>query len=1130
MRPADGAKKNIAIEEKPIERYPRSSKSRFLWFMPIILVSVFFFIFFSIIWLIQINIHTTKLNQLAGKAESTAESMRLRLKGSKDYLHLLASECSNGSLNTQLFQERASRYVANHPELINITWVDTNFVIRDVAPLASNKQILGLRLELPEPRRASHLAMKQRKPVYTQPFEAIQGKPTFEIWVPIFHGNNFLGLFAGVYSCENVLREMISPQQLKNNQVSLVDTSGTALFAFPTTEITDEKFIHRVSLTLPEKGVSLQFTGYGMGFLEHSLLLLEFLCLIFLIGIVYTIWKMRLATEASRNMEEELLDKQQMFRTLIENSPDIIARYDLDCRRTYVNPVYLKTAKIPQKKLLAASPIQFSPLPSASAESLQNLLRKVLNSGVAEAVDVLWPQEDKIIHWYNVYAFPELDHKGSVMSVMTISRDITNRKKSEEQILKLNRVYAVLSNINQLIVRTRDRQQLLNEVCRIAIEEGKFRMAWIGLVNGQTKKVDVVASCGVSGDYLKKINIDLNDEIRSKGPAGITAKTGKYKISNNIINDDDLLPWRDDAIKYDYKSVASFPLKIFGNVVGVYLIYSNETDFFNEDDINLHHETVMNISFALEAMENEAERRRAEEALQRSEILYRSVVTAMAEGVCLQAVNGEILAINPVAKKIIELIDVALARQTSNDDTWEAQIIHEDGSEFPRELHPSIVTLCTGEPQSNVIMGIHQSKDTFVWISINTQPLITPGELTPYAVATTFHDVTALKLTEKNLTKAKEKAEESDRLKSAFLANMSHEIRTPMNGILGFADLLKMPNLNGEEQQEYINIIEKSGHRMLNIINEIIDISKIESGQMNINTSESNINTQIEYIFTFFEPEAEKKGIQLSYENALPAREAFIKTDHEKVSAVLINLIKNSIKYTKKGSIEFGYKKEGKFIEFFVKDTGIGIPKNRQEAIFERFIQADMEDKMAFQGAGLGLSISKAYVEMLDGKIWVESEEGKGSIFYFTIPYTIQSEDIKNNLHVVSDENKIPLLKKLKVLIAEDDKTSEMLISIVIKNFVQEIIKVRTGTEAVEYCRNNPDIDLILMDIRMPEMNGYEATQQIRQFNKDIIIIAQTAYGLSDDREKAIVAGCNDYISKPLDIVSLNNLIQKHFT
>jgi len=217
---------------------------------------------------------------------------------------------------------------------------------------------------------------------------------------------------------------------------------------------------------------------------------------------------------------------------------------------------------------------------------------------------------------------------------------------------------------------------------------------------------------------------------------------------------------------------------------------------------------------------------------------------------------------------------------------------------------------------------------------------------------------------------AKDHAEQSDRLKSAFLANMSHEIRTPMNGILGFAELLKEPNLTGEEQQEYIEIIEKSGVRMLNIINDIVDISKIEAGLMEVNLTESNGNEQIEYIYTFFKPEVEGKGMQFSYRHGMLSSESIIKTDREKLYAILTNLIKNAIKYTNKGAIEFGYdyvvEMHGRAsLQFFVKDTGIGIPKDRQGAIFERFIQADISDKHSYQGAGLGLSISKAYVEML---------------------------------------------------------------------------------------------------------------------------------------------------------------------
>ncbi|MBV5334880.1 MAG: PAS domain S-box protein [Sulfuricurvum sp.] len=396
-----------------------------------------------------------------------------------------------------------------------------------------------------------------------------------------------------------------------------------------------------------------------------------------------------------------------------------------------------------------------------------------------------------------------------------------------------------------------------------------------------------------------------------------------------------------------------------------------------------------------------------------------------------------------------------------------------------------------------------------------------------------FQDITEQKVKEKELIRAKEQAEESNRLKSAFLANMSHEIRTPMNGILGFAELLNEPHLTVEEQQDFIQTIGISGARMLNTINNIVDVSKLESGMMKVDINETNLNEKIEFTYKFFKPEVENKGLKLLFKNGLPAKESNIKTDNEKVYGILTNLIKNAIKFTYEGSIEFGYVlKSDRMpaeLEFFVKDTGVGFPENQKELIFERFRQGSDSLTRKYEGSGLGLSICKSYVEMLGGRIWVESQEGRGTTFYFTIPYDPVSEQTSAIENVVFTENKEVQLKKLKILIVEDDEMSYSLLTRVVQKISKEVMHAITGVEAVEACRNNPDFDLVLMDIRMPQMNGLEATQQIRQFNTDLIIIAQTAYGFSSDCEKALEAGCNDYITKPINKDKLLRLVQKYF-
>lgn len=393
------------------------------------------------------------------------------------------------------------------------------------------------------------------------------------------------------------------------------------------------------------------------------------------------------------------------------------------------------------------------------------------------------------------------------------------------------------------------------------------------------------------------------------------------------------------------------------------------------------------------------------------------------------------------------------------------------------------------------------------------------------------------------LQKAIGRAEESDRLKSAFLANMSHEIRTPMNSILGFSDLLKEPELTIDKQHQYLCVIENSGKRMLNIINDILTISKIESGIKEINYAEFNINEQIKSIYASFKAEIEKKGINFSYKNGLPDSEAIVKTDSEKIQAVLMNLIKNAEKFTNHGEIEFGYCLKGESqsaeLEFFVKDTGGGIRKEQMELIFERFRQGSEALTRNYEGAGLGLSISKAFVEMLGGKIWVESElenpltnsqsKAGSTTFYFTIPYYSKTKKNAIMSNETSKTGKTHPSEELKILIVEDDLTSENMLELMIEAYCKSPLIAKNGLEAVQLCKENPDIDLVLMDIKLPELNGYEATKSIRKFNKNIIIFAQTAYALPGDKEKSIAAGCNDYISKPYSQAELTGLIDKYF-
>jgi signal transduction histidine kinase/ActR/RegA family two-component response regulator len=377
------------------------------------------------------------------------------------------------------------------------------------------------------------------------------------------------------------------------------------------------------------------------------------------------------------------------------------------------------------------------------------------------------------------------------------------------------------------------------------------------------------------------------------------------------------------------------------------------------------------------------------------------------------------------------------------------------------------------------------------------------------------------------LLAAKEKAEESDRLKTAFLHNISHEIRTPMNAIVGYSDLLNEPDLPPENIKDFTTIIEQSSNQLLSVITDLISISTIEAGQQKINEKAININDLGQHLLNQFILKARSQNINLNFKSALIGEKAEIISDETKLIEILSNLIVNALKFTIQGSVTFGYNIKGDFIEFYVSDTGIGIAEEFHEDIFKRFRRVENSLSRQHSGTGLGLSISKAYVELLGGRIWLTSEIVKGTTFYFTIPLKIPKSarllpDISNI------ENPIDNEKKLTLLVVEDETLNFRLLEQYFTGLNCKILHALNGLEATEMCKSVNDIDLVLMDLKMPVMDGFEATKIIKEIRPELTVIAQTAYTNESDKEKALAYGCSDFISKPFSKASFLSIMKKH--
>ncbi len=490
----------------------------------------------------------------------------------------------------------------------------------------------------------------------------------------------------------------------------------------------------------------------------------------------------------------------------------------------------------------------------------------------------------------------------------------------------------------------------------------------------------------------------------------------------------------------------------------------------------------------------------------KSEIEIRKLSTAIRQAFVTVVITdsiGNIEYVNPYFEKLTGFSFEEIKGKNSN--------ILATGKTKPESYKDLWDTIIAGKTWEGEFINRKKSGEEYIERSIITPVKDENNNITNFIAVKM--DITDQKEIEKFMIRAKEKAEESDRLKSAFLANMSHEIRTPMTSIIGFSQMLDVPDLSDEQKKEFLDIIKNSSYRLLSIIDDIIDISKIEAGQIELRNTKTNLNRLIDELYKTFKLRAHGNKVDLQVSYGLPDDQCVIFIDTTKLNQILTNLINNALKFTEKGYIKFGYELKVDFLEFFVRDTGIGISKDQQDYIFERFRQVELTATKRFEGTGLGLPISKAFVEIMGGEIYVDSRLNEGSMFYFTIPYKPGKMVSKRPDDAKKQETD---LTGKTILVVDDEIVNHELFQLLLRKTGVKLKYGVNGQEAVEVCEKSPEIDLVLMDIKMPVMNGYEATRKIKIIRPGLPIIAQTAFAFADEEQEAYNAGCNDYISKPI--------------
>jgi len=662
---------------------------------------------------------------------------------------------------------------------------------------------------------------------------------------------------------------------------------------------------------------------------------------------------------------------------------------------------------------------------------------------------------------------------------------------------------------NRELLDTQEELQALNENLEEMVEERTLELK----IKEQKYQdlYDNAPAMFLSVDYLTGKVIECNETLLRKTGFNRSEVIGEPIISRYHPDCFDLAKKNFQIFK-EVGEIKNFEAEIITVLGGKIPVLVNSTAVRDEQGNILHSRSVL---------QDISELRRAQDELKQSEEQYRAVADSAVDSIITADDAGIIVVWNQGAIKTFgyredEIIGQSIAILIPDDykDLHKAGFNRIQQGGLPHVIGKTVEF--QGKRKNGEIFPIEVSIAR--WSTSNDQ-----------FFTGIIRDITVRKLAEEELLWAKEKAVESDQLKSAFLANMSHEIRTPMNAILGFSELLNDPELDETNKEKYLTTINHATHQLLHIITDIVDISKIEARQEVVHHEVFNLNKLLEEVISDFEQLASQKNLKLVMIMKIPIDSVSIRSDQTKLRQILNNLIGNALKFTENGTVEITMANNYRQLIFSISDTGIGIDPSLHEAIFDRFRQADLGISRKYGGTGLGLSLARSYIEMLGGTIHVDSSPGNGSTFMFEIPGIIEPAELLPNAEIKKEIAQVSWKGKT-ILLAEDEEINLFYLQTVLRSTSVNILIAVNGLEAVAQCKKNKDISLVLMDIKMPEMDGLTATRIILSDRPNLPIIATTAYALSADREKCIEAGCIDYLPKPIKRDQLLSMMDKYLS